>query len=434
MKKSVKLILIPIAAALCGGLLLLFASLIPTSAIQTNADRSAKYLGKIYPYYKSYVSDLSSYQCDYFTESLIFMEAYDMTIDSPESIVTNPHHVNEDHPELRGKAFEEVVSGTAEPESIYPRYWQGFRAVVRPMMLFADYEHIRLINSAACLGLAALCIAALAYKKRLAASLCLAVSFILVNPPVVSQLLQFSCCFIIAFAAVLAVLIFEKKLDGARAAMLFCIVGCATQFFDFYTTPIVTYGFPAIALLTLPAFENKRLKSAGTTFLSWGYGYVSMWVIKMGITTVFTDMNGFADSFSSFLRRTGNTAETDTAEYTARRAIAEAVKAMFGSKRAAAAALAVLAVLCLAALVVSLIRLRLKKTLNNAAFLAVAALPVIWFCGAKQATVIHAFFQHRGLSVLVLGVLMFASATFSAVLKNKARVPRSAASDTTDSV
>ncbi len=107
---------------------------------------------------------------------------------------------------------------------------------------------------------------------------------------------------------------------------------------------------------------------------------------------------------------------------------------MFGSKRAAAVALAVLAVLCLAALVVSLIRLRLKKTLNNAAFLAVAALPVIWFCGAKQATVIHAFFQHRGLSVLVLGVLMFASATFSAVLKNKARVPRSAASDTTDSV
>ena len=115
MKKAVKLILIPIAAALCGGLLLLFASLIPTSAIQTNAEQSAKYLGKIYPYYKSYVSDLSSYQCDYFTESLIFMEAYDMTIDSPESIVTNPHHVNEDHPELRGKAFEEVVSGTAEP-------------------------------------------------------------------------------------------------------------------------------------------------------------------------------------------------------------------------------------------------------------------------------------------------------------------------------
>lgn len=424
MKKAIKLILIPIAAALCGSLLLFLASLIPTSAIQTNAERSAEYLGKIYPYYKAYVSGYKTYECDYFTESLIFMESYNMSIDSPASIVTNPHHVNEEHPELRGKAFEEVASGTAQPESIYPRYWQGFRAVVRPLMLFADYEQIRLINSMVCLGLAALCIAALAYKKRLAASLCLALSFILVNPPVVSQLLQFSCCFIIAFAAVLAVLIFEKKLNGARAAMLFCIVGCATQFFDFYTTPIVTYGFPAIALLTLPAFENKRLKSAGTTFLSWGYGYVSMWVIKMGITTVFTDINGFADSFSSFLRRTGNTAETGTADYTARRALAEAAKAMFGSKRIAAAVLAVLAVLCLAALIVSLIKLRFGQTLNNAAFLMVAALPVIWFCGAKQATVIHAFFQHRGLSVFVLGILMFAFVTFSQVIKNKTNVPR----------
>ncbi len=83
------------------------------------------------------------------------------------------------------------------------------------------------------------------------------------------------------------------------------ILGMATMFFDFYTTPLLTLGLPLLGLLicqsysknppTAKAMLMQSLKLMGIWFVS----YFMMWITKLVLTSVFTDQNAFASAWGA---------------------------------------------------------------------------------------------------------------------------------------
>ena len=98
-------------------------------------------------------------------------------------------------------------------------------------------------------------------------------------------------------------IVVKLNIAPAKAPFIFALFGIATQFFDFYTTPLITYAIPVLLLLLCKEYSSCRWLTLIKTAAAWAYGYVSMWIVKLAATTLFTDTNGFADGFSSLSRR-----------------------------------------------------------------------------------------------------------------------------------
>lgn len=300
MKKLVKCLLIPAIIAVLGSVLLLAASVVPTRFIQKNAERSAQQL--ISMPQRPYVINVDNFEyiMDNYTDSQILMQSYELRCTKPSTIYSNPKHVAVDGSgEINmPKAFSEVVSG-AECETNYTRYWMGFRAYIRPLLMFGSYFDIRRIMALVYFSLIIITSIAVYKRRGGRVTACLAASVLILNPAVVSHSLQFSICFIMAFIFTLYLLAKEKSGKTVYFPFVFGVFGALTQFFDFYTTPIITYGIPMLILLSSPAFEEKRISVTLKSLLSWFWGYVGMWLIKMPLGSLTASENGFASAFKA---------------------------------------------------------------------------------------------------------------------------------------
>ena len=228
------------------------------------------------------------------------------TLASPASIFENPGWQSFESSYTDGSIFSEIqqaVQNNEQPNFYYSRYWMGFRAIVRPMLAIMDYTDARqCIQWAFYLLLGAVILQL--YRKT--GSFWIALGFMFavsqMNPVVISASYQYATCFFIAFIGMLLVLALPfKKLS---AAILFFIIGATTQYFDFYTVPILTFGLPMLALLLRYQHEPERDFHFSSTarivlhcFAAWFVAYICMWLAKLTLTTLFTSQNAFMDAF-----------------------------------------------------------------------------------------------------------------------------------------
>lgn len=78
--------------------------------------------------------------------------------------------------------------------------------------------------------------------------------------------------------------------------LLFFIVGSITNFLDFFTTPILTYGFPLIIYFILDSYEKEKtlkeiLKLILKSGFAWMIGYILTWVAKWVIVDCIYNRN-----------------------------------------------------------------------------------------------------------------------------------------------
>ena len=408
MKKSVlKYIAAPFIGGAIGLLLLFAVSLIPQSMVQNNASASAHHLAAdhITPKYIN-IWDWS-YASDNHTDTLIMMESYNL--DSFQDALLNPYRgvqKYEGEETYLNDAFVELVDEGAENDTVYVRYWQGFRIFIRPMLLLFPYFQLRQVVSWVFFGLMFFMLAALAERKGIFASLCIGLAVILVNPSIISHSLQYTPCFILSFAAILF-LLFTEQLTFDRG-LAFCTFGMLTQYFDFYTAPIAVCGLPLLVWLMIDESGKNRFVTIIKSFVAWIYGYVSIWLVKLIFVTLFTDVNGLADGLGSFLGRIGvKEVENIKGEYSPLGAFV-AVWDMVTPGATGAVALAAVALLVAVSAVVIWRKYGFAQLIESGAYLAVAAFPLIWFAAACQPTTIHAYFQYRPLVVFFAGVFLFA--------------------------
>lgn len=411
MKKIITLALLPFAAAILGCILFFVVSLIPQNAIQYNASQAAKELTSQDQWPMVLNTGDRTYKMDNYTDSQIIMQSYNLTSENLSSILTNPKHKSEQVPNNMALALDEVVNRGAENEMSYCRYWMGFRIYVRPLLIACSYYDIRKLIAAIFFTLLFSAIIVISKKVNVKTALCFGLAIIPFNPAIISQSLQFSCTFLLMFLFVMYVCLSIKN-PLKNILVTFCAFGVLTQFFDFYTTPLVTYGFPILIMLSMNTIVTNKLLTLVKTFFAWLYGYVAMWIVKLLFTTLFTDVNGFADGFYRFAERTGIVIQEGWEKYYD---VAGAFKAVLNTVLPGGLKIFLfpfLIMICVS-LGVIFFKRKFKCALNDIAPFVVATLPLVWYACSAQPTYIHAWFQYRTLSVTVFGVFLMVAYAIS---------------------
>ena len=394
--------LLPVAAALAGTLLLMAASLIPAAAAEENTIRSAAELNRdMGPLLGD---DRMAYIMDYNTDALIIMESYTLSSENLRSVFLNPMRYNGEDTQRR--SFAELCIGE-ETNNNYIRYWMGFRIFIRPLLCVFSYNGICWIISIVFFILAFAVVALAQRAAGLYPAAALGAAIALINPAIASHSPQFASCFLLGFLFCAAAL--KRREDDGAYGFLFCLFGALTQYFDFYTAPVVTLGLPLILILEAGRIREKRFVKTLKIIGAWLYGYVMMWICKLALTTVFTDVNGFYDGFASFFGRVGiRIVEGSEQYYNGAMALRSVWSVAFpGSLTVLTAAIFGAALIVSTVLYFILGRREDKE--YAASMLVITLLPFLWYAAAAQPSNIHAWFQYRGLAVVFFGAPLYVS-------------------------
>lgn len=342
-----------------------------------------------------------SSQLDNWSESIMLMESVATNKEQMESIFTNPRYsYGENDPVKNLYAF--LHDEDPEPTSFYVRYWMGFRVILRLVLGFLDFYQFKRYVAVLFYALFVLVICSIAKHVDTKTSFLFALSIILVKPYVISNSIQFSCCFFIAFISMLMIpwIYRNPKYEG----LFFMEIGMITMYFDFYTTPIITFGFPMVYLYVLRAIngDNTKIKRILTNFTIWISAYGLMWISRLLLTTIFTSVNGFENGFSSMAGRLGlKTTEGLEEYYSVKLALYKVARAVFSDKEGFIIIFALIIILT----VVFFIEFKRGK-ITGANLVAhknlvfISLFPITWFIIAAQPTAIHAWFQYRGIALL----------------------------------
>lgn len=385
--------------------MLIFATYAPQNRIDQNIIDSVIYLQGEGDYPLT-LDRADTSLLDNWTDALILMASKAMREDSKSTVLTNPVYGNWNDGPV-SMLFEYAWAIKPQPTSYYTRYWMGFRAVVRWLLSFLDYYQIRRYLT---IGLFSLlfCVTQKVSKhlgRYQAAAFFFSVLF--VRPYVICYSLQFSCCFLIAFVAMLAVPWIHRH--PKYQSLFFMEVGMLTMYFDFYTAPIITFGMPMIFLSLLQLKEDRgiRLRTIVKDVLIWATGYIGMWLSKLLLTELLTDQPAFATAFASVSYRLGigsNGSDPDS-ERGAILAIKTVWEKILYDKEGVV--LFWILVTVLAGLVLYKAwkkELNLDAARRGVGLLVLAAFPYIWFSIASEPTIAHAYFQYRTIVLLFWGI------------------------------
>ena len=379
-----------------GILLLLLCACLPQGPIDAHVRDAAEALGNegCYPA----VFDRAPSAClDNYTDAIMMDVSRGTNRSALSTILTNPVHHGEKDP------VEALADYAAQPADspaafYYPRYWMGFRVVTRTALVFFNYLQIRRYLGFSLLLLALLTVLSVAKETGPRAAFFFGLSFLLMRPQVICQSLQFSCCFFLALFGMLLIPWVRKRPE--REGIFFLVLGSITMYFDFYTAPLLSYGFPMVYLCLLAARDGTRLswKRVLGDFGIWLGGYVLMWLTKLTLTTVFTSENAFESGFSTFRMWVGGAGEGPRA--TPWQALNAVRHAITGDTPGA-----VVWVLGLGCGVLFLLWRTVRGKTDPGALrrhgelLLLALLPLLWFAAAAKPSTVHAWFQYRSIAV-----------------------------------
>ena len=379
--------------------LLFLCACLPQGPIDEHVRESALLLSGEGTYPKLF-DGADSAQLDNYTDAIILDVSRGTRLAEPSSILTNPVHRAAEDPVEALSLYAGQEAGET-PSFYYPRYWMGFRVPVRGALLLLNYAQIRRFVSLAFFCLAALALVSVAQNAGGRAALLFALSLILMRPQVICQSLQFSCCFLLALAAVPAIpwLRRHRRWEG----LFFWELGILVMYFDFYTAPLLVFGLPIVYLCLLDLREGEKisLRRVLGSALLWLGGYALMWLMKLALTSLLTPENALETGLASFFSRVGVTKNPGQEALYHPLAAFRAVWRTLSVDKTGACFWALGLLGAAGALAVGLRRARgagraLQKT---AAFPLLGLLPLLWFALAAQPTAIHAWFQYRSAAV-----------------------------------
>lgn len=384
-----------LAVCLAMGLLLL-AACVPQNPVDSHVKVSAEIMVQdgLYP---TVFDKADTSRLDTWTDAIILAQCKAMSITDWETVLTNPMYETAIQNPVES-LYDYVQAENPQPTSFYARYWMGFRAVYRVLLSFLNYYQILRYQAVLVLVLwmAAVCSVARHTDSRKA--FLFAVSIILVRPQIVVMSIQYCCCFVIAFCAILAVpwIVRHRQYQG----LFFFLIGMATMYFDFYTTPALTFGLPMVYLYLLQ--ENRiDLKQMVKWIAIWALGYLGMWFAKMLLTTLLTDVNGLANGLQSMMARLG-VRKTGGQEQTYR--LVEAVRAVWYALYSDNVG-KVLLLLCgacgFAAFLAAVFCKKVPVSIiwKQRPLLFLSAVPIVWMLAAPHVTYIHYWFQYRSIAL-----------------------------------
>lgn len=348
-------------------------------------------------------------QKDNFTDAIMIGSAYskdptkseiDNTFSSPFILVDTTLT----HTESMYRTVSSSETLRVEDVDFYTRYWHGYLTTLRPLLLFMSLKGIRIINYVLLYGLA-LISAWLIWRKLGRFCVIAFLSALLITAfPVVPDTLQFVTAYLLSLlACVITLSMPYRMLSTSLFGMFMFIVGGLTSYFDFLTTPVLTFGFPCTFALLL---RNKLpdWKFIIVCGFMWCLGYVGIWVSKWILAGIFASVDIIEHTKEALITRTH---------------IVIADSNMKGSH----IVLFITIILFAASFIGSILygirkgRLPLIRRYSGLAFIGLV--PFIWVLAFQGHCFPHFWFVWRSFAISVLALMIFYYKTFHLKVSNE---------------
>lgn len=416
MKRNIlHFVLLLLASAVVGTVLLLLVFCLPTTRMRHNAEKSIDAMIKA----DDEISEdaFSQYlwkNRESYTDAIMVQNALEKLPEKSvlEHMVWMYHYdVNPDtwEPENSIKAF---CASDGDTEGMYlhtyARYWHGYLVYLKPLLLLMSWEAVVYLELGVHIALMLLVLVTAIRKKHAGVAIVTLGSFLFMKPLLVTISLTMSVCWQITLIAVEILLVYGDRLREKKLyPEYFLMVGVATSYFDFLTYPVVTLGLPLCVFFLLEegqTWKENFLRLIGYG-ASWSIGYAGMWASKWVIADLTLQTGTIKDGVWSIIGRTesiGGTPRWWGGPYTIGLNIAEYPTALI-----------VLAGLLLLATVLVVFYLLYKKKLQHVgralpALVGTACIPFGWIVVVMHHSALHSRFTFRILAVAVAAILTVA--------------------------
>ena len=433
MKKTLQFLLVFTILICIYFLTLFFVSCIPSDTMKENVKSSADYFinngGE-----KSFINLGYKDVCLFnFTNALMLNTAYSIDSDNPIEAfltakknfipgVTQTIHTDTSKDLMSaskyyengifdGNAFQTLeLYDTVNKNDLYEafeyqRYWHGYLVFLRPLLVLFDYEEIIIISQIIFTGLLITC-SILIYKKiGIFQAIALILAYVSVDLFIVTKSINEIICFDLAL--IFSIFLLLKK-DKSNIPLNFFIFGSLTNFLDFFTNPIVTYGIPIIIYFMLILKDTKiNFKDMFFIYLktsiAWFVGYLATWLSKWLITDIILNRGVIKNAIDQVVFRSSinpNAQNIDFGSFFTK------LKLYFSE-----GTIVFICIFCISIVLFNLKNIRninskdyKNNSMNILTYFVSALIPFVWYLVLSQHSYVHMFFTYRNLAIAVFAL------------------------------
>lgn len=395
-----------------GTILLTFVFLFPVEHMRENAAESLEIFTIEGPSYKIF-PNISATCIDNYTDSIMINTAI---YAGSENVLTKAMSAKR-YAYSTGTAFDAAIrylsgEGGYKTES-YARYWHGYLVILKPLLLFFNYEEIRMINVLAQILLTGWFFCLLINKgmKRYVKSFFMC--FLILIPITTFVCMQYSQIYYITLTAMIFLLRNDNKLTAKGwLPEFYFVVGMLTCYFDFLTYPIVTLGSVLLLHILLErelvSLYRDQIIKMMQYVLSWCMGYVGIWGMKWVLATVVLRDNIIKDAILSVLYRSSSASgDSGVVETFSRWDVLENNLAMLNNNILIYGVL--LFVIVILVQIVHNRRIYINKGLIVQVILTML-LPIGWIWVLANHSYVHYWMTHKNFAVTLLGFSILVTA------------------------
>lgn len=407
MKKAASVVLkymaVFIAAVLILTVILCLAAMIPKEKIRENALESAEYLsrGELFP---MVIDGVEGSKIDHYADAVLLNIAWSYDVRYPlRSVMLSAYYFTPDHEE--NENFLIAVREDKEPNQQYLRYWHGSIAVVRPLLTILPVRGIYVFNAVLLMLLFLILMTVLLRMHEPVPAFGILMGSILTAWWFVPLSLEYTwMCQLSLLACLIMTLLFRRERKDLYG-LFFFITGIVTIYLDFFTTETLTLLLPLLTLIWLERGKENVLKIAAEAVISWGIGYVGMWVMKWIMAAAVFRENVIPYLSGHIQEWLGGSPDYSFLRYVAAaesRNVSCMFPAGYGAAGAAAAIILVLGV--------SFFGFRYRRKGADlkliCIFVALGTIPFLRYIVLRSHSFRHYFFTYRALAATVFAIVL----------------------------
>lgn len=303
-KKLIKYSGVYVGLIICFVILLTIASAFPTNWIKNNTQRSSEILLEEGNKKVAFVFEkLMRMEFDNYTDALMINTAYSIDNKTPfySAFVARKNYIpgvtqkiEEDGVgELKSSSnylghdevgdLHDTLNNNVNESFEYARYWHGYLIFLRPLLILFDLQQIRILLTGIFICLAIKLLSLISKKLNIEIAIIFLLGLFGVEYFYMGLSLQ--GCFVFLITMISSILILEKYEKIKQISLVFFVIGMLTNFLDFLTVPLVTWGIPTtLYFLLRHKNEDTTIKEDIILFIKigicWLLGYALTWIGK----------------------------------------------------------------------------------------------------------------------------------------------------------
>ncbi len=207
--------------------------------------------------------------------------------------------------------LSQMLNGENIIYKIHGRYWHGYTVFLKPLLLFFNYNQIKIICTIALIALALAYIILVFRKINKFIPLIIIFSLFAVGYYMAGFSLAYVPVWIIAMVESIVITV-RKKMSPIEMFL----IGALTSYFDLLITPMITLGIPLITYIFVKE-EKVSIKELIIYIVNWGLGYIILWGSKLILAECFTKEGVMEYAKTKIVERSSAVADGEKLTYIA---------------------------------------------------------------------------------------------------------------------